>query len=236
MEMIELSGEESRLRDAYCSALSNFESMAAANHQTASAPQVQEAVKRTEVENLFVLCNLSALNFARVIIPDFVSVTPKRGVFGRKRHLAEQNSLAREVQMLSDHLLAAGFIAGLAIASLRGEQLEVDTNTAIYPDPAIGWYWENASEYIWESLDADPVASNMLNTLSGGDVAILSRYADEAERMRGITPDPILSSARGELIARRGYSLYWVHTKAVWTRFQKEHFAWVARETLGQPG
>jgi hypothetical protein len=138
---IELSGEESRLQDAYRKARSNFESMAAANHRTASSPAVFEAVKRAEAEALFMLCNLSALNFARVTMPDFVTIAPKKGFLGRKSYprayAAELSKSVSGVQTLIDQLLADGFVAGLAIATLRGEQLETDSNTPIYPDQAI---------------------------------------------------------------------------------------------------
>lgn len=184
------------------------------------------------------LCNLSALNLARVTIPDFVTITAKKGFLGRpsypKGYVASMNKRASEVQDLIDQLLSDGFIAGLAIASLAGEELEFDANTPIYPDPAIQWYWENASESIWEDLDGDPVASDMLNTLSSGDVVLLSRYADDAQRKLGQDPDPILSSAQGEYIARRGYALYWVHTKTISLRFRKEHFTWVAQYRAAQ--
>ena len=48
-----------------------------------------------------------------------------------------------------------------------------------------------------------------------------------------LTPDPILSAARGEYIARRGYSLYWVHTEAVSERFMDDQLTWAAR-TMGR--
>jgi hypothetical protein len=232
--MVELSGDESRLRVAYEQARANFESIARAKHGTASQPLVLEAVGKPESEALFVLCNLSALNLARVTIPNFVTIAPKRGFLGRKSYprgyVAELNQRVREVQAHIDQLLADGFIAGLAIATMRGEELEFGTNTPIYPDPAIQWFWENASESIWEDLDRDPVESDMLDTLSSGDVALLSRYADDAQRRLGQEADPILSSVVGEYIARRGYALYWVHTKNISTRFRKEHFTWVAQQ------
>jgi hypothetical protein len=235
MTMVELSGEETRLDDAYGTALSNFESMAAANHPTASEPAILEAVRRADTEEMFVLCNLSALNFARVMIPDFLNITPKRGFLGRRRSgkPAELGKLAREVQLLIDQLLADGFVAGAAMAALRGEPLAIDSNTPIYPDPAIQWRWETASESIWEELDTDPVASDLLHTLSNGDVALISRLSDDAHRQRGLTPDPILSATHGEYMARRGYALYWVHTKTISERFSKEHIAWAAK-TMGR--
>jgi hypothetical protein len=237
MTTVELSGEEARLQDAYDTALSNFESMAAANHRTASEPAVLNAVQRADTEALFVLCNLSALNFARVMIPDFLSITPRKGLFGRRKsgNLAETGKLACEVQLLIDQLLADGFVAGAAMAALRNEPLETDSNTFIYPDQAIQWYWENASESIWEELDADPVASDILHTVSSGDVALISRRADDAQRKLGLTPDPILSSTQGEYMARRGYALYWVHTKTISERFAKEHIAWAAKSMSTRP-
>jgi hypothetical protein len=237
--MIELASEEARLSDAYRSAFSNFESAAAANHRTASNPTILEDIKLVDAEGLFMLCNLSALNFARVTIPDFVSVRPKKGLPGLKRYpkgyVTDLNHRAREVQLLLDQLLADGFLTGLVIATLRGEPLEVDTETAIYPEAAIQWFWENASEYVWADLDGDPVASDMLHTLSGGNVALLSRYADEAQRTFDSTSDPILSSASGEYAARRGYALYWIHTKTIRARFSKEHIAWVTKTMSTRP-
>lgn len=237
MTMVELSGEEARLDDAYDTALSNFESMAAANHPTASEPVALESVRRADTEELFVLCNLSALNFARVMIPDFLTSPPKKGLFGRRKpgHGADVGQQAREVQTLIDQLLADGFIAGAAMSALRGEPLEIDAETPIYPDPAIQWYWETASDSIWQELDADPVASDLLHTVSSGDVALISRYSDEGQRKHGLTPDPILSSTHGEYMARRGYALYWVHTKLISKRFSKEHIAWAVKATSTRP-
>lgn len=241
MTTVELSSEEARLDDAYATALSNFESMATASHPTASEPVILEAVRRADAEEMFVLCNLSALNFARVMIPDFVAIPPepKRGFLRRRKSVApdpaETGKLAREVQALIDQLLADGFIAGAAMATLRGESLQIDSNTPIYPDPAVQWYWERASESIWEELDADPVASDLLHTLSSGDVALISRYSDEAQRKLGLEPDPILSTTHGEYMARRGYALYWVHTKTISERFSKEHIAWAAKTMSARP-
>ena len=216
---INLSGEEERLLTAYRSASDNLASAAAANHRTASDPTMLEDIKPVDGEGLFVLCNLAAVNFARVTIPDLVFVKPRKGLLGRQRYpkgyAADLPKRVREVQELLDQLLADGFVAGLVIASLHGESLEVDSKTAIYPTGAMQWFWENASESIWAELDADPVASDMLQTLSRGNVALLSRYADEAQRRLGAAPDPILSSAAGEYAARRGYSLYWIHTKTI---------------------
>ena len=129
---------------------------------------------------------------------------------------------AREVQTLIDQLLADGFIAGAAMAALRGEPLEIDAETPIYPDPAIQWYWETASDSIWQEWDADPVASDLLHTVSSGDVALISRYSDEAQRKHGLAPDPILSSTHGEYMARKRLRLvlgpYQVDLKAVLER------------------
>jgi hypothetical protein len=236
---ISLSSEESRLLGAYRSAFDNLASAVAANHRTASDPTILEDIKLVDGEGLFALCNLAALNFARVTIPDFVSVKPTKGLLGRPRYpkgyAADLPKRIREVQALLDQLLADGFLAGLVIASLHGEPLEVDSKTAIYPTGAMQWFWENASESIWADLDADPVASDMLQTLSRGNVALLSRYADESQRRRGVTPDPILSAATGEYAARRGYALYWIHTKTIRASLSKEHIAWAARTMRGRP-
>jgi hypothetical protein len=237
MTAVELSGEEARLDDAYNAALSNFESMEAANHSTASEPTVLRAVRQADTEELFVLCNLSALNFAKAMIPDFVATAPKRGFLSRRKseHPAETGKRTLEVQLLIDQLLADGFMAGAAMAALRDEPLQIDANTPIYPDSAVQWYWERASESIWEELDADPVASDLLHTLSSGDAALISRRSDEAQRQQELAPDPILSSTHGEYVARRGYALYWVHTKSVQGQFSTEHIAWAAKMMSTRP-
>jgi hypothetical protein len=234
MSQISLAKDEERLWDAYDAAVSNLESMAGANHWVASEARVLGAVRRESSGGLFELCNLPALNLARVTIPDFLP-RRRKGLFPRQPSPAQQTGVAREVHRLLDQLLAAGFVAGLAVGALRGEELRVDTNTPIYPDAAIAWYWENISAAVWAELDADPVASDLLTTLTRGDVAYLARYADEAERSRGSTPDPIESSARGEFIARRGYSLYWAHTKSIHDQFGDELLTGMARASLRPP-
>ncbi len=185
------------------------------------------------------LCNLSALNLAKVALPDFVSTAPKRGFLGRKSYprayVAELSQRVSDVQVRIDQLLADGFVAGLAIASSRGEQLETNSSTPIYPTQAIQWYWEHASEYVWSDLDGDPVASDMLQTLSRGDVALLCPYADDVQRRVRSVPDPILSAAHGEYVARRGYALYWAHTKVIATRYAKEQMRSVAKAMSTMP-
>jgi hypothetical protein len=230
MTEIRLSSDEARLDDAYHAALSEFEAMASFGHPTASAPVALGAVSGEGTEALFALCDLAAIKLAYVTVPDFlIAAKPSALPWRRSAQATRLAQQTREAQSLIDRLLAAGFAAGAAMAALRGEGLDVDASTPIYPWAAIEWRWERASEPVGEGLDADPVASDLLHALSAGDVALVSRLADEAQRRRGQEPDPILSAAYGEHVARRGYALYWAHTKAVAERFKDEHMAWVAQ-------
>jgi hypothetical protein len=236
MTEIRLSSDEARLHDAYGAALSEFEAMAASGHPTASAPAALDAVRGEGTGELFVLCDLTAIKLAHVTVPDLIiAAKPSALPWRRSAQATRLGQQAREAQSLIDRLLAAGFVAGAAMAALRGEALDVDASTPIYPWAAIEWRWERASESIWEGLDADPVASDLLHALSAGDVSLVFRLADEAQRGHGQEPDPILSAAYGEHVARRGYALYWAHTKAVAERFRDEHMAWVARRMSTVP-
>lgn len=238
MTEIRLSSDEARLHDAYRVALSEFEAMAASDHPTTSAPAVLDIVRSGGTEALFMLCNLTAVKFANITVPDLITTKPSNRPWRRSAQLARLGQRVRETQSLIDGLLAAGFVAGAAMAALQGDELDVDASTPIYPWAAIEWRWEKASESIGEDLDADPVASDLLHALSAGDAALIFRLADETQRTLGQEPDPILSSAYGEHIARRGYMLYWAHTKAVAERFKDEHMASVARtmSTIPPPG
>jgi hypothetical protein len=236
MTEIRLSSDEARLHDAYRAALSEFEAMAASGHPTASAPAALDAVRGQGTRELFVLCDLTAIKFAHITVPDLIiTAKPSALPWRRSAQAARLGQQAREVQYLIDRLLAAGFVAGAAMAALRGEGLDVDASTPIYPDAAIEWRWERASESIGEGLNTDPVASDLLHGLSAGDVALVSRLADEAQRGHGQESDHVLSAAYGEHVARRGYALYWAHTKAVAERFKDEHMAWVARRMSAMP-
>jgi hypothetical protein len=236
MTEIRLSSDEARLDDAYGAALSEFEAMAASGHPTASAPAALDAVRGEGTGELFALCDLTAIKLAHVTVPDLIiAAKPSALPWRRSAQSARLGQQAREAQSLIDRLLAAGFVAGAAMAALRGEALDVDASTPIYPWAAIEWRWERASESIWEGLDADPVASDLLHGLSAGDVTLVSRLADEAQRARGQEPDPVPSAAYGEHIARRGYALYWAHTKGVAERFKDEHMAWVAQRMSAVP-
>lgn len=235
MTEIRLSSDEARLHEAYRSALSEFESAAACGHPTASAPAALDAVRRESTQELFALCNLAAIKLARVTVPDLIVTRPSTMPWRRSAQAAKKGRQVLEVQSLIDKLLADGFVAGAAMAELRGEELDVDASTPIYPEAAIEWRWERASESIGEGLDADPVASDLLHALSAGNVVLFSRPADEAQRRLGQTPDPILSASHGEHIARRGYTLHWAHSKAVAERFKDEHMACVRRTMSAVP-
>lgn len=237
MTELRLSKDEARLHDAYRAVLAEVEAMAASGHPTASAPAALDAVRSKGTEELFELCNLTALKFAHVTVPDLLVVTKPSALPWRKSaQSATLSPQVREAQPLIDRLLAAGFVTGAAMTALRGEELDVDASTPIYPDAAIEWRWEKASESIGEELDGDPVASDLLHVLSAGDAALVFRLADEVQRALGQEPDPVLSSAYGEHIARRGYTLYWAHTKTITERFKDEHMAWAVRmSTVPQP-
>ncbi len=223
--MARLASDEARLVTACKLALREFDAASIAGHVTASNPQVVQGVWGTDAPALFALCNECAILLARVYLPD--AARQRRGLLR-----ANKMSDLAELQKLFDRLLADGFVAGLAIASLRAEPLAVDATTPIYPSLATRWYVENATDLIYDELDQDPVACDMLNTVARGEIAVFARRVDEAQASRRRDSDPSLTTAYAEQIARTGYALRWVHTKHVQEHYGEQHTAWVARETL----